>query len=56
MPARAGYRRRGVFGTRHLGGSTRFYPFSQGVTEFVGHCGGSIDDFRYLGLDGLDWH
>ncbi len=54
--ARAGYRRRGVFGKWHLGESKSFHPYAQGFTDFAGHYGGAIDYFRHTRLEALDWH
>ena len=52
----AGYRRRGVSGKWHLGGSKKFHPLKQGSSHFIGHYGGAIDYFRHLRLGALDWH
>ncbi len=57
MLAKAGYKRRGVFGKWHLGCCSRkYHPLSQGFTHFYGHYCGSIDYLSHKRLGALDWH
>ena len=57
MLARAGYKRRGVFGKWHLGHSDgKYHPFKQGFTHFVGCYNGACDYFTQNREGERDWH
>ncbi|MCH8217686.1 MAG: sulfatase-like hydrolase/transferase, partial [Planctomycetes bacterium] len=55
--ARAGYRRRGVFGKWPLGHYRKeLLPLARGFTHFVGCYNGAFDYFSHKREGQLDWH
>ena len=55
--AKAGYKRRGMFGKWHLGlASSQFHPNQHGFTYFYGHYNGAIDYFSHERAGEVDWH
>lgn len=55
--AKAGYKRRGIFGKWHLGHHhEKWHPLSRGFTRFLGHYNGAIDYFTLEREGERDWH
>lgn len=55
--AKAGYKRRGIYGKWHLGHRRKqWIPTERGFTDFIGCHNGAIDYFTHERDGELDWH